>query len=71
MAALLSLVPCVPKWRTEHGLSAWLGDFIWCVLVAESFLLDWVVEGRVAEMEAVATAMYGKANLGILQLSCY
>lgn len=47
------------------------GSLIWCVLVAGSLLLVWVVEGGVAEMEAVATDMYGKVNLGIPQLSCY
>lgn len=63
-------MPCVPKWRTEHELSAWLGASFG-VGVAGSLLLVWVVEGGVTEMEAVATAMYGKVNLGIPQLSCY
>lgn len=50
-------------------MPGWEPHLVW--VVAGSLLLVWVVEGGVTEMEAVATAMYGKVNLGIPQLSCY
>ncbi|RLW09970.1 hypothetical protein DV515_00001861, partial [Chloebia gouldiae] len=58
-------VPCALC--TEGEDRAWAeclaGSLIWCVLVDGSLLLVWVVEGGVADMEAVATAMYGKDRL--------